>query len=67
MNAPDLTSLKLADKGKKATTHQEIVKLFGVLILMTRFEFTARANLRKTTAPFKYIPTPALPWYTPIL
>ena len=53
-----LTNLKLRAIRKKETTREEILKLFGVLILMTRFEFGTRASLWQTTAPFKYCPAP---------
>ena len=53
-----LTSSKLLNLNKTPTTKQEILKLFGVLVLITRFEFGSRASLWATTAPSKYIPAP---------
>jgi Transposase IS4 len=40
-------------------TKGELLKFFGILILSTRFEFSARASLWSTTAPYKYVPAPA--------
>jgi hypothetical protein len=37
----------------------EILKFFGDLILMAKFEFGSKASLWSTTAPSKYIPAPA--------
>ncbi len=37
----------------------ELLKWFGVLVLITRFEFGNRRDLwSNSTAPFKYIPAP---------
>ena len=52
-------SLRAADPRLKATTKGELLKLFGVMILTTKYEFTTRASLWSTTAPNKYIPAPA--------
>jgi hypothetical protein len=38
----------------------ELLKWFGVLILITRFEFGNRRDLWSNTAPYKYIPAPDL-------
>jgi hypothetical protein len=40
-----LTNIQLNEKGKRATTKQEILKFFGVSILATRFEFSSRCDL----------------------
>ena len=37
-----LTNINLAKKGKIVTTGGEILKMFRVFVLMTRFEFTDR-------------------------
>jgi hypothetical protein len=55
-----LTSEALVKDRKKSTTKGEILKFFGVCILITRFEFSRRAALWSTTAPSKYIPAPCL-------
>eukprot|EP00978_Attheya_sp_CCMP212_P040002 scaffold213861_cov86-Attheya_sp.AAC.1 len=56
-----LTSEQLIkDDGKKSTSKGEMLKFFGVCILITRFEFSPRASLWSTTAPSKYFPAPAL-------
>jgi hypothetical protein len=54
-----LTSENLLSKTKAATTPGEVLKFFGVLILVTRFEFSARASLWSNTAPSKYQPAPS--------
>jgi hypothetical protein len=54
-----LTSEKLLSKTKAATTAGEVLKFFGVLILVTQFEFSARASLWSNTAPSKYQPAPS--------
>jgi hypothetical protein len=54
-----LTSENLLLKTKAATTPGEVLKFFGVLILVTRFEFTSRASLWSNTAPSKYQPAPS--------
>jgi Transposase IS4 len=53
-----LTNLHLHLKSAQATTPGEMLKLFGILILMTKFEFTSRASLWQTVAAAKYIPAP---------
>jgi hypothetical protein len=54
-----LTSENLLSKSKVATTPGEVLKFFGVLILVTRFEFSARASLWSNMAPSKYQPAPS--------
>ena len=55
-----LTNNRLQAAGKTTTTRGELLKFFGVLILITRFEFGSRSSLWSTIAPSKYIPAPAL-------
>jgi hypothetical protein len=55
-----LTSEQLIKDNKKPTTKGEILKFFGMLILITRFEFSNRSSLWSNVAPSKYIPAPAL-------
>ena len=51
-----LTNTQLAKVRQKETNRQEILKFFGILVLMTRFEFGSRASLWSTFAPSKYVP-----------
>ena len=53
-----LTNDELVRRGKSNTTKGEILKLFGVMILITSFEFTSRASLWSTVATYKYRPAP---------
>jgi hypothetical protein len=53
-----VTNQELNRDGRKTTTTGEILKLFGVLILLTRFEFTDRASLWSERPPSKYVPPP---------
>ena len=55
-----LTNQELLDNLKNSTTIGEILRLFGVMILMTKNESTSRASLWSTTASYKYMDTPAL-------
>ena len=62
-----LTNNKLAMARKKYTRAGEIVKFFGVMLLVTQFEFGSRASLWSNTSINKYIPAPSLgltgmPW-----
>ena len=41
------------------TTAGEIVKFFGVMLLVTRFEFRSRASVWSSTSTNKYIPDPS--------
>ena len=54
------TNFELNKKQEKMTTSEEIIKLFGILILITRFEFGSRASLWSAVQQFKYIPTASL-------
>ena len=52
------TNIVLDEYGYSTTTPGEILKFFGVLVLMTRFEFRNRAALWKNTGMNKYMPGP---------
>ena len=52
----ECTSKKLVEEGSPKVTKGEILKWFGVLLLITRFEFGSRAALWATTSRCKYIP-----------
>ena len=53
-----LTNNELAMARKNYTTAGEIVKFFGVMLLVTQFEFRSRASLWSNTSTNKYIPAP---------
>ena len=62
-----LTDNELAIARKNYTTAGEIVKFFGVMLLVTRFEFGSRASLWSNVTTNKYIPAPSfgltgMPW-----
>ncbi len=48
------TNKLLKDKNKRETTKGEILRLIGVIILMTKVEFKSRGGLWSTEAPSKY-------------
>jgi hypothetical protein len=50
-----LTNIALLADQRQVTTKGELLKYFGVMILITRYEFTSRASLWSTTAPSKYV------------
>ena len=52
------TSRRLTAAGKPKLTKGELLKWFGILILITRFEFGERDHLWRTTSFCKYIPAP---------
>ena len=52
------TSVLLAMAGKPRLTKGEVLKFFGILILITRFEFGERDNLWRRQSSCKYIPSP---------
>ena len=54
-----LTTNDLAMARKNYTTAGEIVKFFGVMLLVTQFEFGSRASLGSNTSTNKYIPAPS--------
>jgi hypothetical protein len=53
------TNQELSKGNKKETTKGEILAFFGVMILITKFEFSSRATLWSTTVPRKYLPAAA--------
>ena len=53
------TNNELAIARKNYTTAGEIVKLFGVMLLVTHFEFGSRASLWSNVTTNKYIPAPS--------
>ena len=62
-----LTNNKLAMARKNYTTAGEIVKFFGVMLLVTCFEFGSRASLWSNVTTNKYILAPSfdltgMPW-----
>ena len=54
-----LTNNELAMARKNYTAAGEIVKFFGVMLLVTRFEFGSRASLWSNVTTNKYIPAPS--------
>ena len=54
-----LTNNELAMARKTYTMAGEIVKFFGVMLLVTRFEFESRASLWSNVTTNKYIPAPS--------
>jgi hypothetical protein len=54
-----LTNIELNKDGKHGTTIGEILKLMGIITLMTQYEFGERAELWSQTAPSKYKLAPA--------
>ena len=54
-----LTNNELAMVRKSYTMAGEIVKFFGVLLLVTWFEFGSQASLWSITSTNKYIPAPS--------
>ena len=54
-----LTNNELAMVRKNYTTAGEIVKFFGVMLLVTRFEFGSQASLWSNVTTNKYIPAPS--------
>ena len=62
-----LTNNELAMARKNYTTAGEIVKFFGVMLLVDRFEFGSQASLWSNVTTNKYIPAPSfgltgMPW-----
>jgi hypothetical protein len=49
----------LKKKKKKLTSIGEVIKMFGVLILSTRYEFGSRSSLWSLNPNSKYVPAPA--------
>lgn len=54
-----LTSAKLRSRGMQPTSTRELLKFIGVILLGTRFEFGARADLWATQARNRYLTAPA--------
>jgi len=54
-----LTSAKLQARGMRPTTGGEVLKLIGVTVLATRYEFGSRADLWATRPRKKYLVAPA--------
>ena len=54
-----LTNHELGMARKTYTSAGEIVKFFGVMLLVTRFEFGSRASLWSNVTTNKYIPAPS--------
>eukprot|EP00170_Pyropia_yezoensis_P000631 contig_2982_g632 len=54
-----LTSAKLRSRGMQPTSTGELLKFIGVILLGTRFEFGARADLWATQARNRYLTAPA--------
>ena len=54
-----LTNNELAMVRKNYTMAGEIVKFFGVMLVVTWFEFGSRASLWSNTSTNKYIPAPS--------
>ena len=54
-----LTNNELAMARKNYTTAGEIVKFFGVMLLVTRFEFGSQTSLWSNVTTNKYIPEPS--------
>jgi hypothetical protein len=52
----ELTSENLRKKSQRPTRCSEVLKFFGVMILMTRFEFSKRDSLWSSRRPSKFIP-----------
>ena len=43
----------------RTTATGEMLKMFGIMILITRYEFTSRASLWSTNSPYKYMVDPS--------
>jgi Transposase IS4 len=52
----EFTNERLVREGKHRTTKGELLKFFGILILITRYEFADRASLWSPQSRCKYIP-----------
>lgn len=53
-----MTNSELAKRGKPLTTISEILRYFGVVLLLSRHEFSSRKDLWSPTNSYKYIPSP---------
>jgi Transposase IS4 len=54
------TSEVLVDNNLQLTSTGEVLKLMGILVLITRFKFGSQASLWSTTARNRFIPPPNL-------
>ena len=54
----DQTNLNLARHAKRFTSTSEILKFFGVLVLITRYEYGDCHNLWSTTSSSQYVTAP---------
>jgi Transposase IS4 len=52
----DMTNENLKKNNQQVTTPSEILKIFGVMVLMTRFEFSKRDSLWSSRRTSKFIP-----------
>jgi Transposase IS4 len=55
-----LTNIQMRKQRYNEVTCGELLKFFGVLVLMTRLEFGSRASLWSTTSEFKFQPAHSL-------
>ena len=55
-----LTNKVLKKEKLKETTTGEILKCFGIIILLSKFEFCKRRDLWTNTSQFRYVSAPAL-------
>ena len=55
-----LTNQQISKEGKETTCKGEILKLFGIFILITHYEFGSRAELWANTQKHKYLPAVSL-------
>lgn len=53
-----LTNAELSKLDKSPTSESEVLRFFGILLLMSRYEFGARKNLWATSSTYKYIAAP---------
>jgi Transposase IS4 len=58
LNIVNLTNRQLQKADEKITSVGEMVTIFGVILLITRFEFNSRADLWSKKPLSKYIPSP---------
>ena len=54
-----LNNLRLVMNKNSTTTTGEMLKMFGIMIFITRYEFTSHASLWSKTAPYKYMEAPS--------
>ena len=56
----EITSHELEQKVRRRTTGGEILRFFGIIILMTRMKFSSRRSLWSRDRISKYVPSPEL-------